>query len=1570
MPDGKERKDYLKQLILGDTTPAVPALTRPAVPSIPPRVEPAQIKTPSPQPEEFKFTEEYKPEAVWEDIQYIWNRFRSSGAQMIHRGKQFFVDALPNAIFVEPTPIEKRTPEGQAYARAHPEYVKEIETQIKNIKETQLEFQVKYDKAEAKNLEWLKAHPELQPKKEWEKGVIETVKENPMVLLDPAYIPSIVAESAAFSLAFLGTTIGVTAATKNPMLGLAAGVAVTTPTQSQELYEDLVASGASKQQAGQLAVPIGTAISAIEIVGALPLLGAISAPFKNILIQNIKKEIVKQTVPMLVKRGIKTFSQIEIAEIVEEVTQGAIQDATVKTFDENRDLLANIPETVVRTAIATLPFALLGGGAQVREGMGIEPEVTPTEPIIPEPSVSPVVERPPISEPVTPEVAPPIVGELREWFGVAEEGDRIIGILPDGTPLKATGIGAFQHRGVGTAEQWMDAGVIRVVPEEGNINAIEIRGNITNQQEMALNSLIKTSEKVDIDLTDTKGNILKSIYGEPSMVLRELDNFWAAIPKAPVTPEVARATQQVRDIQMQGRTNPESVLPEDAEMAHTELASPDGIKPPAPPEAVLGNTSYPEDIIKTIVDGTPLGERPDQTLLRLHEAAISNETRRSNITVREGSDKLKKLGVGVVSRGNLIPRAKDVPALDALYNALHNPSKVASGEITIPKGYEDMYNELRTLTNWEETARLDFDPSMATVEDYFYRGWKPPKDAFTDIQQGRPLVRTPSFKKPRANATYAEMRELGFEPLFWNPYQQWSISRMQGVKYREQMQLVKYLKVMGEDFIRPHPGGSIPKGWRVPQIGPAFEGKPFATADPVTGEPTVMFTRRWITEDRISNALEGIYGKRPDLGRYIIGKKTIDPMDIIDWAVFTPKRAKLLFSLFQQVDFLTRAGAGSFTRFTDALFAGQPVEATKALARYPSTFAKIVYSNFSPTYRLSLAKKLDNTTPLIQDRPGINLKGISEAGLSTRDVTIFPEDMDKLTRQAVEQSGVLGKVKGVKESLANLESAMRRGLFEGVYSAAIITDIENNIAPMVSRMYSSLNDAQINGMIARIANMKYSVIPVSQSVIQNQVLRQVLPRVFFSLGETEGLLRQATNSFHGPQKAYWRKHWIGVYLFLIVTANIIHFASTGEPLPKDRYSPVAKTKWGPLPFGYNRDFAAPTIPLKGRGDVEITLDLVGQMDTAFRVLDPGAFLTARESVPIRSITNQVSGTDFFGEPINDVGPGGIASRTANLLFDLFAPIGIGGAGAGIGRVLIPEAEGLIPGGEERLGISGLAVQSVGVNLRAETTLNLLNRYAKESELLKADGTPVEVWDDLEPFQKKVLSNNNDLKTELGLRSDVAIERQQLKSQGFATLDNLDQERIVRGDALVSEYLTDIMGRSQEDKNKLANTFRDEVTLLKREMSSRKAQVDIDFGLFEETGKLPIDANKRALVEYYNTFETSKRPSGIIYWAQQEATEKHYRDKIWTKAQADYVDRNSGLTEWGVLMAEYSKAQELLNVYWDTPESKRKRLRLSRPEIDAALVLWYGYKPSGTTTDISPITSGDRREELKNLILGK
>jgi hypothetical protein len=961
----------------------------------------------------------------------------------------------------------------------------------------------------------------------------------------------------------------------------------------------------------------------------------------------------------------------------------------------------------------------------------------------------------------TERLAPPSLAELQE------EGATVSRPVVD----VATDVAAAPFRGVESA------GIPGVSPAAGGVANV-IQSQIVEDIGTELINPVNIALAAPFALQGTAGltggrlaaqiaSNLTATGLEPALVrgtLRGLTAIGArgaaaarALPKAVrETPIIQQALKGIRETPEAGGRLGDVPPLRGGEPVNPHIAKADPGPPPPPKEPPPAKPQpTPDDPKFASIQEVAIKNEPvEETLLRRHQGAIDTFKRDAQIEVTDGNQLLREAEMGQGFRGTIVPRAGQTDEFDELYRFLHNPSKVDSGDLTVPDKLRPMYDKLRAQTNWEQAARLDFDPEQGLVEDYFFRGWKPPEGAFIGEARGQ-LGRKPGFKLPRVDATYDEMRAAGFEPLFWNPFEQQRYSRLMGVKYREQMLLIEDIKVL--ELALPHDGGPIPQGWRVPKVGAAFEGKPFAIVDNA-GDARSLFTRRWIVPESLANRLENAYGVTPDFGTVSAFGITADLRKVTDALVFIPKRAKLIASVFQHVDFLTRSGVGSVAAFTNALRHGQPVEAVAHLLKWPKSAGTILRATVSPGYRQNLRRLAVDSTDLFTDRPGLSMRSISEAGLSLQDVTIFP-DLDSIAREAARGS----KVKAVVSQIADLERLNRQGLFQGVYPAAILTDVKNNIAPMIVHNYPNETAAQLSGRIAKIANIKYSTIPGSQSVVQNRFMRNLLTRFFFSMGEQEGLLRAFTGAVKGENAAFWREHWVGAYLGLMGVANVIHFASTGEPLPISRYAPLSANKWGPLPFGYNRDFAAPNIPLTGRSGTEVTMDLVGQLDTAFRLLDPASFLTSRVSVPLRTGLNQLKEEDFFGAPIDNVGPAGVISRTSQLIFDTFAPIGFGQAALQLARDNISGAEKVIQPGEARLGTQGTLAQATGINLRAETTPQLLRRIRgevmRELKIKEAyDKLPKTTKADVDDEVEKRIGE------ELALRGETAELRGQVTPQ--------------------------------------------------------------------------------------------------------------------------------------------------------------------------------------------------------------
>jgi hypothetical protein len=214
--------------------------------------------------------------------------------------------------------------------------------------------------------EWYTSHPELAPKPEYEQGFTSILENQPSLLLDPGYLSYLFLRQGLPTITGVAISTGVTIATKNPVLGGVVGCAWFIPQNMDSLKQDLLNNGATYDQANKLSVPIGLVISAVEGLGDIPYLKALSPAFSKILNKNMAKEVVGLTARQLLKKGIRTAGAIELTETLEEVVQMAIQNATVKTIDESRGVFEGLSNTTLQSLVMVLPFSLFGGGISVK----------------------------------------------------------------------------------------------------------------------------------------------------------------------------------------------------------------------------------------------------------------------------------------------------------------------------------------------------------------------------------------------------------------------------------------------------------------------------------------------------------------------------------------------------------------------------------------------------------------------------------------------------------------------------------------------------------------------------------------------------------------------------------------------------------------------------------------------------------------------------------------------------------------------------------------------------------------------------------------------------------------------------------------------------------------------------------------------------------------------------------------------------------------------------------------------------------------------------------------------------
>lgn len=796
------------------------------------------------------------------------------------------------------------------------------------------------------------------------------------------------------------------------------------------------------------------------------------------------------------------------------------------------------------------------------------------------------------------------------------------------------------------------------------------------------------------------------------------------------TPRIAREVEQAQEtIARTAPDTPASSIDNELAQLEQEIAAArvqqaaGGNPPPRKPgTAIMGGDDIPPPRQPHVAMGDdfqiPVHESVQTGVFRKWSGARNLERLQINESFKQGEDLLRQAGIR-----NANTRT---PEMENLFKALH-------GEFDwrqLPEEFQIVYLDLKRLIDAEtqdmlrflEKGRQDnvqmfgldaenFVARMAAHPDYFPRGWK------QRPQQGASSVGTrPGFTRPRTDATFTELLDSGLEPASWNPFAMMSMRRLAGVEYREQVKAIHILKQHG--LVKSI--DEAPEGWRVPKIGPAFEGRPVAIAD----NGNTIFSQRFATPNRIADEMETLWGggrtNKEWLRKFETGSNAL-------------KRGKLLASFFQHIDFVSRAGGSLFA--PESLVRGNFLKA-------PSMVAQMFRAQWWPAARESLQKELLSGKPLYKNFK-ISLRDVVENGWEvTGDRSVIQRAFLDHIDEAVGAEGRNQVLNGLNDA----KNFFERGLFEGVYTVAQTHALKNFIIPSLRRQHPDWTVQQIAGAAADQVNVMFSTLGDWQTIMRfaGDDLRSLTRSVIFSTNESESLIRgairalgvdvqktrpgfgrsgltsfRASRNPHFQQFAQW---YVGMFIFMAGIANAIHFAATGKALPSGSYNPI-DTDNGFTPFapGYNTRFLSPEMPfVRGRNDLPVHMDIVGQMDTAFNwALDPLSAAGARTNVLPRAIHNQLgSGENFFGEPLQTPG-----QRVGQAALDLGAPIGVQAA-VGAASEGVPALQNVFPAAESRLGVTGQIAQTSGVNFRSLRNSELRELVEERPEF--AEGVAAEL----------------------------------------------------------------------------------------------------------------------------------------------------------------------------------------------------------------------------------------------------
>jgi len=169
-------------------------------------------------------------------------------------------------------------------------------------------------------------------------------------LKDPRYYSKTMTQAVGFLTAILGTSVAVTAVTKNPVLGATAAFSVGAALESSGAYQDMIDSGVAPDDANTAAQIYGVAASMIENATGIKPMGGVKALTQDFAVDAAKNGSVKSF--------FKTWAQ---EGILEEGSQQMVENIITKFVDKDRQVFDNVLESMVSGSVGALPA--VGGGA-------------------------------------------------------------------------------------------------------------------------------------------------------------------------------------------------------------------------------------------------------------------------------------------------------------------------------------------------------------------------------------------------------------------------------------------------------------------------------------------------------------------------------------------------------------------------------------------------------------------------------------------------------------------------------------------------------------------------------------------------------------------------------------------------------------------------------------------------------------------------------------------------------------------------------------------------------------------------------------------------------------------------------------------------------------------------------------------------------------------------------------------------------------------------------------------------------------------------------------------------------
>jgi hypothetical protein len=890
-------------------------------------------------------------------------------------------------------------------------------------------------------------------------------------------------------------------------------------------------------------------------------------------------------------------------------------------------------------------------------------------------------------------------------------------------------------------------------------------------------------------------------------------------------------------------------------------------------------------------------------LVRLWSGTRQTDAIERGIMYKEGNNILARAGIGKWYQDRLVV-SKDDPGIIELFEALHDNAK------PVPPKLQELYDFIRPRLAKEEAAQLAYDPNMGKFlpikdPEYFPRFWRRRREDGIPGYTTGPVGRLPAHMKARTlTGDFGTLVNEGWEPLSWNPMDMVVLRLNEGATYRETMLLADSLKNLqsAKGNVLWEVGDGVTKetmsshGYRVPDIGPVFTGRPYrvlvsdeqgkVTSKSMKGEPLAV-------PNKMADIFESVYGPPPTLS-----VQGFDILPYISKPIDFSKRMLLAGSGFQHWDMaILRALPAALSPIG---LAGGAYPLAGPI-RYASLLTRYVRGIGSTKARDALKQRMLSDTPLYKDSD-ISFRMIGNHGWERGgDPTILRRNViDHL--EEVAQIGPPGKRKLAADRVAGAVRWWEGGLFDVMYAETQMFMLENVIVPGLRRQHPSWTSQELARASADLVNVFTSALNTSQTFLTSSASKELARLMVFSPAETESWFLMAIRPFVGENKLMYANQWVGIFTMLAVVGNAINMVSTGRPLPLTAYNPISigehDTFW-PGGIKYNNRFFAPQLPWKGANGQPLYLDLIGQADNMLRlVLDPPDAGLSRMTVIPREIYNQLKGESFHKEPL-----GGPATRAVHAATSA-APMGVGNVlqslqsrNESFSRIILQGEQGLDP---------------ISYGLQAITGLNVGSANATEIRAILAEESNFASWREMGKNDRtKALAEHPGLARELEQRTETAARRGTpagVMSQ--AIVDNRKIRRKVE-DSLHDQLFNGTM------------TFREAYNTWNAEKKKEIIKNRVRFQVYEKTvsPRKAKGPNEKAREQFYGLFddpeiyERNDLETGIVDW---DILDKKIRELKagWTPEQILHIEENTGGSSTNPYFRRVEELKKKYGYYFD------------------------------------------------------